>query len=119
MKQVRCRQAFKAWKLLEGATEALPKVCSTVFPLPLLPLYHHRHLLQSSGEDRPGWQALVWPGRESNKVKLPLEIKQFISSSSMLGAHRPPSPLTGLEYSQVRVPLIAHFCQHANSNIET
>ena len=64
VKPVRCRQAFKAWKPLEGATEALPRVCSTASPLPLLPLYHHLHLLQSSGEDLPGWQALVWPGRK-------------------------------------------------------
>ena len=64
MKQARCRQAFKAWKPLEAATEAWRRVCSTASPLLLRPLFHLHHHLQSSGEDLPGWQALVWPGRK-------------------------------------------------------
>jgi len=36
------------------------------------------------------------------------------SSSSMLGAHRPPSPLTGLEYSQADMALSALYLHNVN-----
>ena len=48
-----------------------------------------------------------------NHLKVQIHDPILASSSSMLGAHRPPSPLTGLEYSQVQLSTkvsVASFC---------
>ena len=103
VKQVQCKQASKAWKLLVAATEAWRRACSTASPLPLLPLCHLRHHLQSSGEDLPGWQAPVWPGRKRRTSSIATESKlHFIFSAPARCLVPTDPPLPSLAWSTPR-----------------
>ena len=103
MKQVQCKQAFKGWKLLVAATEAWHRACSTASPLPLLPLCHLRRHLQSSGEDLPGWQAPVWPGRKRRTSSIATESKlHFIFSAPARCLVPTDPPLPSLAWSTPR-----------------
>lgn len=103
MKQAQCKQAFKAWKLLVAATEAWHRACSTASPLPLHPLCHLPHHLQSSGEDLPGWQAPVWPGRKRRTSSIATESKlHFIFSAPARCLVPTDPPLPSLAWSTHR-----------------
>jgi len=91
----------------------------------------YRSLAQSLLQSSSGGRGAPWPSPPPTTVPSPppppvlrgglarLAGPSMASSNSLLGAHRPPSPLTGLEYSQADMAFSALYLHNVNHRAAT